>query len=121
MLSHILGRGRFIPVWGIQHGVINQTEALALALAHGGKFVAVLLDLTMPGLDGPATLKELRAVNATTPILLMSGFTESDARKRLPGDQYVAFLPKPFTSDELLAALRKLLSRAQPKSATENV
>ncbi|HEU5078578.1 MAG TPA: transporter substrate-binding domain-containing protein [Opitutaceae bacterium] len=88
-------------------------EALALALAHGGRFVAVLLDLTMPGLDGPATLKELRAINAATPILLMSGYTESDARQRLPADQYIAFLPKPFTSDELLEALRELLVRTQ--------
>ena len=92
-------------------------EALALALAHGARFTAVLLDLTMPGLDGPGTLKELRLLNPTLPVLLMSGFSESDARKRLPGDPFVSFLPKPFTADDLIQKLRELLRRGQPKGA----
>jgi PAS domain S-box-containing protein len=92
-------------------------EALALALAHGARFTAVLLDLTMPGLDGPGTLKELRVLNPTLPVLLMSGFSESDVRKRMPGDPFVSFLPKPFTAEDLIQKLRELLRRAQPKSA----
>ena len=91
-------------------------EALALALAHGARFTAVLLDLTMPGLDGPGTLRELRLLNPTLPVLLMSGFSESDARKRMPGDPFVSFLPKPFTADDLIQKLRELLRRSQPKS-----
>jgi PAS domain S-box-containing protein len=92
-------------------------EALALALAHGARFTAVLLDLTMPGLDGPGTLKELRVLNPTLPVLLMSGFSESDVRKRMPGDPYISFLPKPFTADDLIQKLRELLRRSQPKNA----
>jgi CheY-like chemotaxis protein len=86
-------------------------EALALGLAHGGKFAAVLLDLMMPGLDGPGTLKELRAMNPHLPILLMSGFTEEDARRKLPSDGLVAFLPKPFTAEDLLRAIASLRAR----------
>lgn len=96
-------------------------EALALALAHGGKFTAVLLDLTMPGLDGPATLKELRALNPTTPVLLMSGFSEEEARKRLPADSLIAFLAKPFTGPDLLKSLDELLRQTAPAARLPNL
>jgi two-component system, cell cycle sensor histidine kinase and response regulator CckA len=96
-------------------------EALALGLAHGGRFTAVLLDLMMPGLDGPGTLKELRAMNSALPVLLMSGFSEEDARNRLPaGDALIGFLPKPFTTEDLVQALNRLrLQEApEPRAAT---
>jgi two-component system, cell cycle sensor histidine kinase and response regulator CckA len=91
-------------------------EALALGLAHGGKFSAVLLDLTMPGLDGPSTLKELRAMNPTLPVLIMSGFSEEEARKRLPSDPLITFLPKPFTADDLVRSLSGLRAQASLSS-----
>jgi CheY-like chemotaxis protein len=95
-------------------------EALALTLAHGGQFNAVLLDLTMPGLDGPTTLKELRAINATIPVLLMSGFSETEARKRLPQDPLTMFLPKPFTAADLLKSLSELQQKAASKQRPDD-
>jgi len=88
-------------------------EALALSLAHGGKFTAVLLDVTMPVMDGPSTLKELRQMKIDAPVLIMSGYSEIDARKRFTDDPSLAFLPKPFTGEVLLAALYELLARAK--------
>jgi CheY-like chemotaxis protein len=84
-------------------------EALALALAHGAKFAAVLLDLTMPGLDGPTTLRELRIMSSTLPVLLMSGYSEADARRHVQDDPFLEFLPKPFTADMLIEHLQRLL------------
>jgi len=86
-------------------------EALALALAHGGRFTAVLLDLTMPVMDGPSTLKELRQMKIDAPVLIMSGYSELDARKRFADDPKLAFLPKPFTGEILLNNLYELLAR----------
>jgi PAS domain S-box-containing protein len=86
-------------------------EALALALAHGGRFTAVLLDLTMPVIDGPSTLKELRQMKIDAPVLIMSGYSEIDARNRFADDPQLAFLPKPFTGEILLANLYELLDR----------
>ena len=88
-------------------------EALALSLAHGGKFTGVLLDLTMPVMDGPLTLRELRQMKIDAPVLIMSGFSEIDARKRFTDDPLLAFLPKPFTGEVLLAALYELLARTK--------
>jgi len=62
----------------------------------------VLLDLTMPGLDGAEVLREIRAVNADVRVLLMSGYSEQDVLKRLKGQGRVAFLHKPFTQETLL-------------------
>jgi two-component system, cell cycle sensor histidine kinase and response regulator CckA len=87
-------------------------EALALALAHGMRFKAVLLDLTMPGLDGPATLRELRALSKTVPVLIMSGYSETDARKHIIAAPLVGFLPKPFTTDDLLQKIKALTTQA---------
>jgi two-component system cell cycle sensor histidine kinase/response regulator CckA len=88
-------------------------EALALALAHGMRFKAVLLDLTMPGLDGPATLRELRALSKTVPVLIMSGYSETDARKHIIAAPLVGFIPKPFTADDLLVKIKALTTQAE--------
>ena len=88
-------------------------EAIALALAHGRKFTAILLDLTMPGLDGPSTLRELRQMKIDAPVLIMSGYSEIDARKRFAADPLLAFLPKPFTGELLLKHLYPLIARTQ--------
>lgn len=89
-------------------------EALALALAHGMRFKAVLLDLTMPGLDGPATLRELRGLSKNVPVLIMSGYSETDARKQLITAPLIEFLPKPFAAEDLLRRITALVAQADP-------
>ncbi|MDX2188000.1 MAG: PAS domain-containing protein [Opitutaceae bacterium] len=91
-------------------------EALALALAHGMQFKCVLLDLTMPGLDGPSTFRELRALNRHVPILIMSGFSEADARKQLSVDSRSSFLAKPFSTEDLLQRVNSLINSPQSPS-----
>jgi CheY-like chemotaxis protein len=93
-------------------------EALALALAHGMRFRAVLLDLTMPGLDGPSTLRELRALNKNIPVLIMSGYSETDARKQLMSAPLIDFIPKPFTADDLAQRISALIIQARTMSLT---
>lgn len=84
-------------------------EALALGLAHGMHYAAILLDRAMPGLDGEATLKELRAMNKTVPVLMMSGGPEADMRLRFSHDDaFLDFLPKPFSSAALAEKLLRL-------------
>ncbi len=75
---------------------------------HG--FAAVLLDVTMPGMDGVATLLKLRELRADMPALMMSGFSTRDVLSRLPADRPPEFLQKPFSQDELFAKLSHLLA-----------
>lgn len=75
---------------------------------------AVILDVMMPGLDGIATCRALRATGNDVPILVL---TARDAvADRVAGLDAGAddYLPKPFALEELLARLRALLRRATP-------
>ncbi len=71
-------------------------------------FAAILLDLTMPGLDGAEVLREIRALNPRASVLVMSGFSEKDVLDRLSGLGPVSILQKPFTLETLLDRLREV-------------
>jgi DNA-binding response OmpR family regulator len=77
--------------------------------AHADQIRAVLLDMTMPHLDGEATFRELRGIRADVTIILSSGFTEQDAIARFRGHSPAAFIQKPYSIDELLACVRSVL------------
>ena len=70
--------------------------------------VAVLLDVTMPGMDGPATFSALREIGATAPVLFYSGYTGSEIADLIGGS--VGFIEKPFTQRSLSSKLHELLN-----------
>lgn len=78
-------------------------EALCVYDADPEWTQLVLLDITMPGLDGFETLAELRKRNAGLPVVLMSGYTEENVRDRAALDPAIRFLQKPFRKQRLLA------------------
>ncbi len=84
---------------GDGHGAVKQFQATPEA------FAAVILDLTMPGLDGAEVLRSIRAINPATRALVMSGYSEEDILARLRGLGEVAILRKPFTQETLLERL----------------
>ena len=85
--------------------------AAAIECLHGSEepYTAVMLDLTMPGMDGAETLKALRESGLQSPVILMSGLERNLALYRIPPDEYSAFLRKPFSPSNILAALREVL------------
>ena len=69
---------------------------------------AVVLDVAMPGLDGYETLKQLRQLQPTLPVVLISGHV-FETPSHLDGtDECVRFLQKPFSSDRLNTAFNEL-------------
>lgn len=82
-------------------------------------FDFILLDLNLPGINGIEVCKRIRAVKQTPIIMLTARDTVSDRVRGLDtgADDYV---PKPFAIEELLARMRSLQRRLQPK-ATEAV
>lgn len=90
-------------------GAANGREALAkLERAEPD---LVLLDYMMPVLDGSETLKAIRQLDGSSkvPIVMMSGIPESMVKRKSRG--YDAFLRKPFSLDELMSAVNRLLQR----------
>jgi PAS domain S-box-containing protein len=71
----------------------------------------VLLDLSMPILDGRETLNEMKRLGLRTPVILSSGYREQDAPLRVEFSNLVAFLSKPFEIAELSAQIKKVLGR----------
>jgi len=71
---------------------------------------AVLLDLTMPHLDGEGTFRELRVLCPDVRVLLMSGFNEQEAITSFVGKGLAGFLQKPFRVETLRDRLREVLA-----------
>ncbi len=69
----------------------------------------VLLDLTMPKMNGEQLFKEIRKLNQSVPILLSSGYNEDEASKRFHGVGIYGFIQKPYQIDALLDKVRQTL------------
>jgi signal transduction histidine kinase/CheY-like chemotaxis protein len=84
-------------------------EGLRLFGEHASSLRAVLLDLSMPRMDGEETFRELRRLDAKVPVILMSGFSEKDLADRFKDQERPGFLQKPFEREKLQACLHGIL------------
>jgi two-component system cell cycle sensor histidine kinase/response regulator CckA len=84
-------------------------EAIALYLQHREKIKLVLMDMMMPVMDGPASIREIRKTNPEIRIIAVSGLTEKDKLTKV-ADLANAFLPKPYTTEKLLKTTHEVLS-----------
>jgi CheY-like chemotaxis protein len=87
-------------------------EAVAVFREHAKTVRAVLLDLTMPHMDGAATMNELRRIKPDVRVVLSSGYTEEDATRHFTDRDLIGFLQKPYGLKDLLAAVRGALEPA---------
>ncbi len=92
-----------------EDGIVALGQLDALAAAGQPPPAAVLLDLTMPRMDGAMSLRRIRERHADLPVILCSGFDEDDAASLLSGDGHTSFLQKPFGLVALEEALGLLL------------
>lgn len=85
-------------------------EALSVYCRHQDMIDAVLLDLAMPYLDGEATMRELRKLDSTVPIILMSGAADFDSQSGRFAHQAQACLAKPWEPNDMLRVLNRLFN-----------
>ncbi len=85
----------------------------ALRRARGRPFDLVILDVMLPGLDGIAVCRRLRAAGSV-PILLLTALGGTEERVRGLDSGADDYLVKPFAYEELLARVRALLRRTAP-------
>ncbi len=85
-------------------------EAVEIFRADPAGFAFVLLDLTMPHMDGEQTFTELRRLRSDVRVVLMSGFNAQEALGRFNGRGLSNFLQKPFTIESLRTVVRGVMS-----------
>ena len=69
----------------------------------------ILLDLSMPKLDGAEVVRRLRAAGDRTPVILTSGYADVGMEQRLEGGSYEGFLRKPYRVKALYEAIRAVV------------
>ena len=73
----------------------------------------VTMDLTMPRMDGIETLRQLRLLAPTVPVVLTSGYGAGPLEDQPPGAEGPdAVLAKPYLAEELLATIRRVMRRS---------
>jgi len=93
---------RGFSVWAASSG----HEALDLYRRHGEAVDVVLMDVRMPGLDGPETLAALQNLNPQVCCCFMSGAMGKYTEERLLDIGAVAIIPKPFRLEEVSRVLQ---------------
>ncbi|WP_415665604.1 response regulator [Zymomonas mobilis] len=86
----------------------NGEEALSL-LKDNSKIDLLISDVVMPGMDGPTLGSEARKLRPDLPVLFISGYAEEQLRRSI-SLEHVAFLPKPFSIQDLAIAVGKVLN-----------
>jgi two-component system copper resistance phosphate regulon response regulator CusR len=113
----------------IKRGLIEAGLALdeaadgdrALEIAFEADYDAIVLDLTLPGLDGLEVLRRLRGEGCATPVLILTARDSIDDRVRGLDAGADDYLVKPFAFAELLARLRALMRRGTTLSSVISV
>jgi two-component system, cell cycle sensor histidine kinase and response regulator CckA len=98
----------------VGYGVLlacDGVDGLSIYQQHAIPVDLVILDVTMPRLDGIETLRALRATGSPVPVIMTSGYATSDFSVRLSALGDVRFLQKPFSPSELLAMVNAALGR----------
>jgi len=84
-------------------------EALQVFAANRDQTVLILMDLTMPRMDGEEAYRRLRRSGAIVPIILTSGFAQEEILRRFHGRGLAGFLPKPYRFQALAVAVQRAL------------
>jgi signal transduction histidine kinase/CheY-like chemotaxis protein len=101
---------RMLGSFGLSvRAVVSGQEALDALAEQSDAFDVVLLDLTMPTMDGPETFERIRQLRPSLPVVMMSGYHEDELRPDLDA-RISGFIQKPFTPGELARRVRTALA-----------
>ncbi|HEY6097055.1 MAG TPA: response regulator, partial [Candidatus Deferrimicrobium sp.] len=94
--------------------VLTATDGLQAVERYrerGNEIDLVLMDVSMPHMDGAEAFGELRRLNPEVRVVLASGYSHDDVATRFAGKGFAGILQKPYTLDKLREALAGLLPK----------
>ncbi|HSH93363.1 MAG TPA: response regulator [Roseimicrobium sp.] len=89
------------------------SEAVSIYARHQAEVAVVITDMMMPVMDGPATIQILLRLNPKLKIIGASGISTNGKITQASGLGVKHFLPKPFTAETLLKALKEVISERE--------
>ena len=84
-------------------------QAISLYRKLREEIALIILDFTMPVMDGSDVFHELIEINPQVPVVLSSGFAEQDRLRAMLAKGMRGFIPKPYTQEKLLTQIRATL------------
>ncbi len=92
------------------HGIevvtaVNGQEGISLFTQHKDKIQLIVLDLSMPGMNGVETLNKLRQIDPDIRVILSSGHSQQQIAPEVMVNCRTGFLPKPYDLDTLLSKI----------------
>ena len=87
----------------------NGSQGIDLFREHQDRIAAVLLDLTMPEMDGEEVLRHLQQISPAVKVILSSGFNEAEAIRRFSSNALAGFIQKPWTALALSTKISDIL------------
>lgn len=111
-LAQALAKGLGLEGFAVDT-IADGKKALTRISLHRTDYDIVILDLMLPSMDGYEIAKQMREMNITVPILVLTARAETDTKVQLLLAGADDYLVKPFSFAELTARIRALLRRPQ--------
>jgi CheY-like chemotaxis protein/anti-sigma regulatory factor (Ser/Thr protein kinase) len=93
------------------------TEAVRVLRGASAGVSLIVLDMTMPGWSCEQTLEAIHACAPEVPVILSSGYTETEALRRLAAYRLAGFLQKPYTAEKLAQKVAAAMAKQSAASA----
>ena len=104
---------RAVSVFGFDVAeAVDGQDAVEQYAARKNELSAVILDMTMPRLNGEEALAEIRRINPGAKVIMMSGYANDEAARSVHGEQPDAFIQKPYTLETLRRTLLEVVGDA---------
>ncbi len=108
--SVLKGLSRLLRAWGYEVRASDGARHFLDGL-DGGPVACVIVDVHMPGLTGLQLQSALKRAGRPIPMVFVTGHGDASSQREALAEGAVAFLKKPFTDRELLAAIDQALAQ----------
>lgn len=89
-------------------------EGVAVFRKHRDVIICVVLDLSMPRMGGKQAFEEIRKISGRIPVIMSSGYTEYEVSTKFTGEEHIAFIQKPYKTQDMVDRIVALVETATP-------